>query len=121
MCNRLGQRLCFQTPKEFNLPSPLVSLSLLGKHIVEYEQQGNERAEYGSYLLDRLVKDLKERYGVGFSRSNVHYMRKLYIAFPNCTTLTCKLSWRHYVEIIKGDAPLEAGFYVILIKPCLFI
>ena len=54
----------------------------IGQHIVEYEQQGNERAEYGSNLLDRLVKDLKERYGVGFSRSNVHYMRKLYVAFP---------------------------------------
>ena len=76
---------------------------------------------YGSNLLDRLVKYLKERYGVGFSRSNVHYMRKLYVAFPNCTTLSCKLNWRHYVEIIKGDAPLEAGFYVILIKSCLFI
>ena len=45
----------------------------------------------------------------------------LYIASPNNTTLSCKLNWRHYVEILKGDAPLEAGFYVILIKSCLFI
>ena len=45
----------------------------------------------------------------------------LYIASPNSTTLSCKLNRRHYVEIIKGDAPLEAGFYVILIKSCLFI
>ena len=36
----------------------------IGQHIVEYEQQGSERAEYGSNLLDRLVKDLRERYGV---------------------------------------------------------
>ena len=57
----------------------------IGQHIVEYEQQGNERAEYGSNLLNRLVKDLKEQYGVGFNRSNLQYMRKLDVAFPNCT------------------------------------
>ena len=45
----------------------------------------------------------------------------LYIASPNSTTLSCKLSWSHYVEILKGDAPLETGFYVILIKSCLCI
>ena len=50
-----------------------------------------------------------------------HYPHMLYIASPNRTTLSCKLNWRHYVEIIKGDTPLEAGFYVILIKSCLFI
>lgn len=83
----------------------------IGQHIVEYEQQGNERAEYGSNLLDRLVKDLKERYGVGFSRSNVHYMRKLYVAFPKVQTLSELLSWSHYVEILKGDDPLEIRCY----------
>lgn len=83
----------------------------IGQHIVEYEQQGNERAEYGSNLLGRLVKDLKEQYGIGFNRNNLQYMRKLYTAFPNCTTLSCKLSWSHYVEILKGDDPLEISFY----------
>ena len=51
----------------------------------------------------------------------LHYPHILYIASPNSTTLSCKLNWRHYVEFIKGDAPLEADFYVILIKSCLFI
>lgn len=83
----------------------------IGQHIVEYEQQGNERAEYGSNLLGRLVKDLKEQYGIGFNRNNLQYMRKLYTAFPNCTTLSCNLSWSHYVEILKGDDPLEISFY----------
>ena len=50
-----------------------------------------------------------------------HYPHMLYIASPNSTTLSCKLNWRHFVEILKGDAPLETGFYVILIKSCLFI
>ena len=48
-------------------------------------------------------------------------MRKLYVAFPKVQTLSELLSWSHYVEILKGDAPLETGFYVILIKSCLFI
>ena len=50
-----------------------------------------------------------------------HYPHMLYIASPNSTTLSCKLNWRHYVEILKGDAPLETGFYVILIKSYLCI
>lgn len=83
----------------------------IGQHIVEYEQNGNERAEYGSKLLDRLSSDLKERYGVGFNRNNLQYMRKLYTAFPNCTTLSCKLSWSHYIEILQADDPLEISFY----------
>ena len=42
----------------------------IGRHIVEFEQQGNERAEYGTDLLARLSRDLKLRYGKGFGRRN---------------------------------------------------
>jgi hypothetical protein len=48
----------------------------IGQHIVEFEQKGNERAEYGSQLFERLSKDLTQSYGKGFSRSNLFYMRK---------------------------------------------
>lgn len=44
----------------------------IGRHIVEYEQQGKEKADYGSSLLQNLVKDLKVKYGKGFSKSNVY-------------------------------------------------
>ena len=54
----------------------------IGRHIVEYEQLGNERAEYGSELLPRLSKDLKLRYGKGFGRRNVLDMRRFYLGFP---------------------------------------
>ena len=54
----------------------------IGKYIVEFEQKGSERAEYGSNLLERLSADLTNRYGKGFSRSNILYMRKFYISFP---------------------------------------
>ena len=83
----------------------------IGQHIVEYEQQGNERAEYGSKLLDRLSHDLSERYGKGFSRSNVVYIRKFYLSFQKGETVSHLLSWSHYVEILKGDDPLEISFY----------
>lgn len=84
----------------------------IGRYIVEYEQNGNERAEYGSNLLNRLATDLKKQYGTGFGRSNIHYMRRLYMAFPKVQTLSELLSWSHYVEILKVDDPLEIGFYV---------
>ena len=83
----------------------------IGQHIVEYEQGGNEKADYGSQLLDRLSKDLTAHYGKGFSRSNVFYMRKLYLCFPICETVSHKLSWSHYFEILKADSELEISFY----------
>lgn len=83
----------------------------IGQHIVEFEQGGKETAEYGSGLLDRLSKDLRALYGKGFSRSNVFYMRKLYLSFPNRETLSHKLSWSHYFEILKSNEPLEISFY----------
>lgn len=54
----------------------------IGKHIVEFEQKGNERAEYGSNLINRLSRDLTERYGKGFGKSNLLYIRKFYLTFP---------------------------------------
>ena len=47
----------------------------IGRQIVEYEQHGNEKAEYGSDVLNRLSRDLTDRYGKGFSHSNVVYMK----------------------------------------------
>ena len=83
----------------------------IGQHIVEFEQGGKEKADYGSGLLDRLSKDLSALYGKGFGRSNVFYMRKLYLSFQNSGTLSHKLTWSHYYEILKADDPLEISFY----------
>ena len=54
----------------------------IGRYIVEYEQKGAERAKYGSNLLNRLSNDLTLKYGKGFGKSNLLYMRKLYKTFP---------------------------------------
>jgi len=83
----------------------------IGKYIVDFEQKGNEKAEYGSQLFERLSKDLTLTYGKGFSRSNLIYMRKMYLSFQKRETLSHELTWSHYFEILKTDSELEIGFY----------
>ena len=71
---------------------------LTGRYIVEFEQDGKKRAQYGKQLLVNLSKDLTRMRGKGFSRSNLTYMRKLYLTFPKCETLSHKLTWSHYFD-----------------------
>lgn len=80
------------------------------RQIVEYEQHGNEKAEYGSGLLKRLSNDLSIRYGGGFGMSNISKMRKMYLNYPILQTLSAKLSWSHYVEFLKIDDSLGRSF-----------
>ena len=58
----------------------------IGKYIVEFEQGGKQRAEYGAELLVKLASDLKVKYGKGFSRSSLQLMRLFYIKYPNLQT-----------------------------------
>lgn len=83
----------------------------IGKHIVEYEQKGKIKAEYGSFLLDLLSKDLKLQYGKGFSRSNLVYIRLFYIKYPISQTVSDQLSWSHYVELLAIGNDTERKFY----------
>ena len=83
----------------------------IGLYIVEFEQGGQAKAEYGTALLARLARDLKAKYGKGFSRSNLSYMRRMYLYFPKRETLSHKLSWSHYFELVKIEDDLERNFY----------
>lgn len=83
----------------------------IGQFIVEYEQEGNIKATYGDELLVQLSKDLSLQYGKGFSRSNLTYMRMLYLKYPICVTLSHKLSWSHYYELLKVEDDLARAFY----------
>jgi hypothetical protein len=83
----------------------------IGRHIVEFEQGGNEKAVYGAELLGRLSKDLTFSFGKGFSRSNLFQTRMFYMKFKKIQTLSGQLSWSHYSEIIKADKELEIAFY----------
>lgn len=83
----------------------------IGRRIVEYEQNGKEKAEYGSGLLNKLSKDLTYKYGKGFSIDNLERMRKFFLDFPNSATLSRKLSWSHYLLLLKIEEPLARQFY----------
>ncbi len=83
----------------------------IGQYIVEFEQDGDAKAEYGKHLLEKLSQDLKAQHGKGFSRSNLVYMRLLYLKYPISETLSHQLSWSHYVELLKIEDDLERSFY----------
>lgn len=83
----------------------------IGRHIVEYEQQGREKAEYGSSLLTDLAKDLKVKYGKGFSKSSIYLCRQFYIKYPIFQTVSGKLSWSHYAELLTVSEDLARSFY----------
>lgn len=83
----------------------------IGKDVIEFEQGGKLKAEYGKQLLENLSKDLSLRHGKGFSRSNLNYMRLLYNKYPICETLSHKLSWSHYYELLKIEDDLARAFY----------
>ena len=67
----------------------------IGKHIIEFEQNGKEKADYGSSLLTNLSKDLKSNYGKGFGKSNIYLCRQFYLKYPIFQTVSGKLSWSH--------------------------
>ena len=84
----------------------------IGQYIIEFEQGGKERAEYGKSLLEKLSKDLSLLHGKGFSRSNLVYMRLFYLEIPISETSSHLLSWSHYVEFLKISDKLERSFYL---------
>ncbi|OYT11944.1 MAG: hypothetical protein B6I19_10600 [Bacteroidetes bacterium 4572_114] len=82
----------------------------IGQDIVEFEQEGKQRAEYGKALPQNISKDLTIVHGKGFSLSNVKRMRQFYLEFQKGATLSHQLGWSHYVELLKIDDKLERGF-----------
>ncbi len=83
----------------------------IGKHIVEFEQGGKDKATYGTQLIKNLSKDLKEAHGKGFGESNLTYMRLFYLKYQIMGTVSPQLSWSHYYELLKISDDLERSFY----------
>lgn len=83
----------------------------IGRYIVEFEQHGDAKAQYGTALLSSLAKILRAKLGKGYSRPNLNNMRKFYLLYPNCQTVSDKLSWSHICELITIDDELERNFY----------
>lgn len=65
----------------------------VGRLIVEHEQQGKDKAKYGTETLKKLAEQLTSEFGKGFDSSNLRRMRQFYLLFPNCGTVSHKLSW----------------------------
>ena len=83
----------------------------IGRYIVEFEQKGSAKAKYGTALLSSLAKLLRSKLGQGYSRPNLNNMRKFYLLYPICQTVSDKLSWSHICELITIDDDLERSFY----------
>lgn len=109
----------------------------IGRRIVEQEQKGEKRAEYGAELLKELSARLTEEFGKGFSKANLEYMRRFYLEWQNRVpriaqkpsgqlmtaevqpqpaeelTKPFTLSWSHYVVLLPIKDPSERSFYEI--------
>ena len=83
----------------------------IGKAIMEI-QQGDERASYGDAVLEKLSQRLTNEFGKGFSSRNLRTMRKFYLMYPIWKTVSAKLSWSHYLELIKIDEEPKRNFYL---------
>ena len=83
----------------------------IGRIIVEHEQENNERATYGKQTLKELSKVLTEEFGKGFSVSNLQFMRRFYQTYQIQQTLSVKLSWSHYCELLLIAEDDKRSFY----------
>ena len=83
----------------------------IGKIIIQNEQNGSEKAEYGKQLLKSLSKELTRELGKGFSVSNLQYMRRFYLEYQKQQTLSVKLSWSHYCELLNVSDKNARDFY----------
>lgn len=99
----------------------------IGGKIVEEEQDGKERADYGKQILKELSSVLTEEFGKGFSVDNLENMRRFYLVYGKSETLSrisenaisetssrnFKLSWSHYLKLMRIDDENERKFYEI--------
>ena len=83
----------------------------IGRIIVEHEQENNERAAYGKQTLKELSKALTKDLGKGFSVSNLQFMRRFYQTYQIQQTLSVKLSWSHYCELLLISEDDKRSFY----------
>jgi predicted nuclease of restriction endonuclease-like (RecB) superfamily len=84
----------------------------IGRLIVEDEQNGENRAEYGKRVLEELAKRLTADFGKGFDASNLRYMRLFYKAFTNCDALRHELSWTHYRLLLRVENQDARNWYM---------
>ncbi|PKP20093.1 MAG: hypothetical protein CVU04_04620 [Bacteroidetes bacterium HGW-Bacteroidetes-20] len=87
----------------------------IGRMIVEEEQNGNERAEYGKQIMKELSKRLNTEFEKGFSQRNLEQMRQFYLTYSKTQTPSAEfnLSWSHYLKLMRIDNEDERRYYQI--------
>lgn len=84
----------------------------IGRLIVEQEQQGQQRAEYGKQQLGQLSRHLQEQFGKGFDVTNLRNMRRFYLVFPKRETLSLELSWSHFNILSRLENSQARAWYM---------
>ena len=84
----------------------------IGRHIVEFEQGGAERAAYGKRLLPALAEVLTAEFGKGFDATNLRHMRGFFLAFPIRDALRRELSWTHYRTLLRVENDQARQWYM---------
>lgn len=84
----------------------------IGKHIVEEEQNGNERADYGQYLIKTLAKELTKDFGTGFSIRQLELCRQFYTNFPITNALRSQLNWTQYRLLLRIENEDKRTYYI---------
>jgi hypothetical protein len=130
------ESLCFRVSEHIDNARQCVQRSVdtemlraywrIGRDIVEVEQQGEAKAGYGESVIKELSQKLMDRYGKGFSESNILNMRKFYIIFQIENSIPYALStefeipefkanlgWTHYRELMRVKRPEARTFYEI--------
>ena len=87
----------------------------IGRMIVEDDQNGKERADYGKHILTDLSQKLTSDFGKGFSQRNLEQMRQFYLVYSKTQTVSAEfqLSWSHYLKLMRIDDENERKFYEI--------
>ena len=84
----------------------------IGRHIVEFEQKGAARAEYGKRLLPALAAALTTDFGKGFDATNLWHMRRFFLAFPILDAVRRELSWTHYRTLLRVETDQARQWYM---------
>ena len=84
----------------------------IGRIIVEHEQNGSLRAEYGKAVLQEISEKLQQEFGGGFSVRNLQQMKKFYVLFPNTNALRSQLTWTHYRALLRVENDDVRNWYM---------
>jgi predicted nuclease of restriction endonuclease-like (RecB) superfamily len=84
----------------------------IGRHIVEFEQQGADRAMYGARLIPKLAESLTAEFGKGFDERNLRHMRAFFQDFPIWNAVRTELSWTHYRNLLRVDGEQARHWYM---------